>query len=209
MAFKRNNNLKDLIGQKTIVNGKVQRKKDGRNRKGWCSPCKNHGNNLCCRHLRNTNKFMSNTTKQKYNIHHRVNCRSKFVIYLLECIMCKIQYVGKSEQPMNIRINKHRDNVTRVDAIQVCQHFNQTSHNFQHHARFTIIETLKDQGKDSATMRNTLEDREDFWIDKLKTLKPNGFNQTLNRNYKFKIYGRLALPYSTHYAIVSGQTDHS
>ena len=93
MAFKRNNNLKDLIGQKTIVNGRVQRKKVVRNRKGWCSPCNNHGNNLCCRHLRNTNQFMSNTTKQNYEIHHRVNCRSKFVIYLLECIICMIHYV--------------------------------------------------------------------------------------------------------------------
>ena len=92
-----------------------------------------------------------------------------------------IQYIGKSEPPMNIRINKHRDDVTRVDAIQVCQHFNQTSYNFEHHARFTIIETLKDQGKDLTTMRRILEDREDFWINKLKT---NGFNQTLNRNYK-------------------------
>ena len=136
MAFKRNDNLKDVIGQKTIVNGRIQRKKDVRNQKGWCSPCNNHGNNLCCRHLRNTNQFMSNTTKQKYKIHPHVNCRSKFVIYLLECIICMIQYVmiqyvtiqyvGKSEPPMNIRINKHRDDVTREDAIQICQHFNKT-----------------------------------------------------------------------------------
>ena len=83
---------------------------------------------------------------------------------------------------MNIRINKHRDDVSREDAIQVCRHFNQTSHNFKDHARFTIIETLKDQNKDLATKRRTLEDREDFWIKKLKTLTPNGFNQTLNRN---------------------------
>ena len=83
---------------------------------------------------------------------------------------------------MNIRINKHRDDVTREDAIQVCQHFNQTSHKFEDHARFTIIETLKDQNKDLVTKRRTLEDREDFWIKKLKTLTPNGFNQTLNRN---------------------------
>ena len=47
---------------------------------------------------------------------------------------------------------------------------------------FTIIETLKDQGKDLTTTRRILEDREDFGINKLKTLKPNGFNQTLNRN---------------------------
>lgn len=182
MAFKRSKNLRDLIGQKTIVNGRLQRRKNVRDQKGWCSPCNSHGNNLCCRHVRNTNQFVSNITRETYKIHHRVNCRSKFVIYLMECIKCKIQYIGKSEPTMNIRINKHRDDVTREDAIQVCQHFNQTSHNFEDHARFTIIETLKDQNKDLVTKRRTLEDREDFWIKKLKTLTPNGFNQTLNRN---------------------------
>ena len=63
MAFKRNN-LKDLIGQKTIVNGRVQRKKDVRNRKGWCSACNNHGNNLCSRHVTRTD---SRATPQSKN----------------------------------------------------------------------------------------------------------------------------------------------
>ena len=30
-------------------------------------------------------------------------------------------------------------------------------------------------------MRATLEEREDSWIKKLKTLHPNGFNQELNQ----------------------------
>ena len=122
---------------------------------------------------------MSTTTKQT---HHRLNCRSKLVIYLLECKRCSIQYVGKSEWAMNIRINKHRDDVLREDAILACQHYKQTSHSFNGDATFTIIETLKDQGKELTSMRRTLEDHEDFWIKKLKTLTPFGFNEKLNRN---------------------------
>ena len=83
---------------------------------------------------------------------------------------------------MNIRINKHRDDVLREDAILACQHYKQTSHSFNEDATFTIIETLKDQGKELTSMRRTLEDREDFWIKKLKTLTPFGFNEKLNRN---------------------------
>ena len=49
-----------------------------------------------------------------------------------------IQYIGKSEPRMNIRINKHRDDVTREDAIQVCQHFTQTTHNFEYDAGFNL-----------------------------------------------------------------------
>ena len=127
MAFKRNRNLRDIIGQKTIVNNKVKRNKDIITQKGWCSPCNSHGRNLCCRQMYNTNHFMINITKQKFKIHHWLNCRSKFVIYLLECKRCRIQLVGKSEWPMNIRVNKHRD-VFRVNAILVCQHYNQASH---------------------------------------------------------------------------------
>ena len=40
MAFKRNRNLRYLIGQKTLLNDKVHRNKDIRSRKGWMyCPC--------------------------------------------------------------------------------------------------------------------------------------------------------------------------
>ena len=36
-------------------------------------------------------------TKEKFNIYHKVSCKSNYVIHLLECLLYKIQYVGKSE----------------------------------------------------------------------------------------------------------------
>ena len=182
MAFRRSRNLRDIIGQINIIHGKVQRKKYITSKKGWCSPCNSKSNNLCCKQIRNTNEFTSNVTKEKFKIHHRVNCKSRFIIYLLECILCRIQYVGKSEWPMNIRCNKHRNDVLREESIVVCQHFKQISHTFNTHAKITIIEQLKDQSKSLLAMRSILEEREDFWIKRLKTLQPNGFNQELNRN---------------------------
>ena len=83
---------------------------------------------------------------------------------------------------MNIRTNKHRNDVLREGAILVSRHFNETSHTFEDHARITIIETLQEQRKGLAVMRGILEYREDFWIKKLKTLTTNGFNHSLNRN---------------------------
>ena len=35
------------------------------------------------------------------------NCKSDFVIYLLECKKCHIQYVGKAETDFNLRLNNH------------------------------------------------------------------------------------------------------
>ena len=83
---------------------------------------------------------------------------------------------------MNFRLNKDRNDVFREDTILVCHHFKQASHDFNKHAKITIIEQLKHQNKGLAAMTATLEEREDFWIKKLNTLHPNGFNQELNRN---------------------------
>ena len=83
---------------------------------------------------------------------------------------------------MNIRINKHRNDVFREDAISVCKHFKQPYHTFNKDARFTIIEELKRKDKSLKEMRTILEKREDFWIERLKTLRPHGFNMELNNS---------------------------
>ena len=83
---------------------------------------------------------------------------------------------------MTFRLIKHRNDVFCEDSILVCQHFKQASHDFNKYAKVTIIEQLKHQNKGLAAMRATLEEREDFWITKLKSLHPNGFNQELHRN---------------------------
>ena len=60
---------------------------------------------------------------------------------------------------MSIRVNKHRNDVLRKEAIPVCKHFNQRNHAFTDHARFTIIEQLEDQGKNLPTLRKVLEEQ--------------------------------------------------
>jgi hypothetical protein len=183
MAYRKNQNLGDILGQKTLLNNKVIRK-DTSNQTGSCRPCLSRNDNLCCKQIRRTSQFRSSVTNKKYKIFHKVNCKSKWVVYLLECIICKLQYVGKSEWPMNIRLNKHRNDVHRADGLDVCKHFQKPGHNFNTHAKFTVIEELKDKNKPTLTMRNTLEQREDEWIIKLRTLAPDGFNKELNNPNK-------------------------
>ena len=93
----------------------------------------------------------------------------------MECILCKIQYVGKSETPFNLRLNNHRKDVNNPKAIPACNHFKIHGHNFMKHAKFTLIEQLS---KD--TLRLWLKQREEFWIIKLATLAPKGLNQQLS-----------------------------
>ena len=100
----------------------------------------------------------------------------------MECILCKIQYVGKSETPFNLRLNNHRKDVYNPKAIPACNHFKIHGHNFMKHAKFTLIEQLTEISNVSKdTLRLRLKRRfKDFWIIKLKTLAPKGLNQELN-----------------------------
>ena len=113
------------------------------------------------------------TTKRQFKIFHTVNCKSKYVIYLLECQICKIQYVGKTETPFNVRLNNHRSNALhqKEDTIPTCKHFNNEGHRTAKKYR----RQLKPAGK-----HHTVMSRESFWINKLQTLKPKGLNQELS-----------------------------
>ena len=55
----------------------------------------------------------------------------------MECILCKIQYVGKSETPFNLRLHNYRKDVNNPKAIPECHHFKLHGHNFMHHAKLT------------------------------------------------------------------------
>ena len=54
-------------------------------------------------------------TSKNYNniqeLRNNTNCETEYVIYLMECIICNLQYVLKNETPFNIRLNNHRKDV--------------------------------------------------------------------------------------------------
>ena len=55
----------------------------------------------------------------------------------------------------------------------------ESNHNFQQHAEFTLIEQIKKQTATEET-RTLLKRRENFWVLKLKALYLDGLNQALN-----------------------------
>ena len=99
-------NLKELIGSNCIENRKVKRARNTFTI-GKSSPCLSKTGNLCCSQLRSTTTFISQQTKEKIKIYHKVNCKSEYVIYFMECTVCNKQYVGKSQTVFNIRLNNH------------------------------------------------------------------------------------------------------
>ena len=180
IAFKRSKNLQEIIGGHTVKQGNVFKKNLIR-LNGKSMPCISTRVLLCCTQVLNTQTFMSQQTKRTFNIFHKLTCKSQYVIYLMEWILCKIQYVGKFENPFNLRQNNCRKDVNNPKAIPACNHFKIHGHNFMKHAKFTLIKQLMEISNVSKDIiRPRLKRREDFWIIKLKTLAPKGLNQELN-----------------------------
>ena len=156
LAFRRNRNLYDLLGCKNIVDGKLQRLSNNK-KIGFPAKCFSKAGNLCCKHVLHTQSFKSGVTQKTYHIFHDLNCKSRLLVYLMECRICGIQYIGKSETEFNIRLNNHRKDVNRQNAPQADQNFcliKLPNHNFNQHAGFTLIEQLDNMkiDKDLATL---------------------------------------------------------
>ena len=129
--------------------------------------------------VKQLNKFQSYGTKEVFQVFHNLTCKSENLIYLLQCRICQLQYVGKRKNPSKIRLNNHRKDAKSQASILVFKHFSKQNHNFQHHPEFTLIEQIKKQTTAEET-RSLLKRAENFWVLKLKTLYLDELNQELN-----------------------------
>ena len=188
LAFRRNKNLRDILGQTHLSrNRKITAMKP--RKEGSCYACLSGAGSQCCSHVISTKTFTSATNKKTFRIRHNLNCRSRNVIYLAYCNLCtKSQYIGKSEPPVHLRINTHRRDVKGPNGGRFDKHFNEPGHEYNKNARYIIIEQVYRQNKmKKMDIRKLLEDREDFWMQQLETIVPKGMNDHLNSNIKNQI----------------------
>ena len=87
--------------------------------------CNSKSNNLCCTQLQSINIYKSLVTNKVFNIYNKPKCKSKYLIYLMECIYmsCNKQYAGKSETSFNLKLNKNQKYVNKQNSLQTDQHF--------------------------------------------------------------------------------------
>ena len=128
-----------------------------------------------------TKFFTDSSRTKKFDIRQRTGCKSKDALYLAWCDKCnQKQYVGKVEaQKAHRRINKHRNDAKKENSISIDKHFRKENHDFDRDFRIIIIEEISDKTMTREQVRRTLLKREDFWIKKLDTLEPNGYNDKL------------------------------
>ena len=125
LAFRKNKNLRQLIGGNTIEKNK-KLLTTNKFTNGKCSPCFSNSRTLYCIQVIKTEHDKSNQTSRTFRIFQKTTCKSNFIVYLLECELCKIQFVGKAEIAFNIRFNNHKKDIKDPKAIPVDKHFNQT-----------------------------------------------------------------------------------
>ena len=88
-----------------------------------------------------------------------------------------MQYVGKAEIAFNKRLNNHRKDIEKPNSILACKHFQKKVYDLNKHPKFIIIDKLVNLQGSKEALREMLMLRENFRIQKLKTLVPFGLNQ--------------------------------
>ena len=157
IAFRRNRNLQDILGKKTIVNNRKQLRQNI-NHNGYVKPCNFKLNNLCCTQVQSTSTFRNTVTCKTFKTHNKLNCKSKYLIYLMEYVLCNKQYTDKNlKQPLILRLNNRRKDVNKQNLLQADQHFRLNGHNFNKHAKFTLFEQLNDTNIDKELLKYRLK----------------------------------------------------
>ena len=109
-------------------------------------------------------------TGQSYKVHTTATCKTKNLVYLIECRKCNKQYVGETENALHIRLNDHRSDVkTKKMEKPVAAHFNLPGHSME---ELTIMVIEKIWREDVQLRRR----RESYWIHHLRSVAPEGMN---------------------------------
>ena len=168
IAFRRCKNLKDILVRSKLYSGD-----SGAYDRRGCTPC-DKSRCQVCKVMCNTNIFKSHVTNKEYSINFSFNCDSSNVVYLLECNVCGVQYVGSTCTPFRTRFNNYKacnrkfnGGASGVPQADIFRHFAGEGHRgFLEDIKIIIIDRLFGNGRQ----------RESFWQYKLDTFVPRGLN---------------------------------
>ena len=161
LAYRRPRNLKDKLVSSDLTSSKKPQQGSGPCKKPKC---------LCCPMMRTTTTFTSKTTREPYNINGSFDCSSSYVIYMIECRKCQMQYVGQTSTSISLRMTAHRCDIKKKLNKSVPNHHNldTPSHSIRDVSVIVLCDTPS-----KLMSRTTLEAA---WIQLLKTLEPYGLN---------------------------------
>lgn len=158
VVYRRSRNLRDTL-VKSAINAPPPN--------SACRPCLKP-RCLVCNAMQETSRATSTQSKFSVNIRGNLTCDSSNVIYLLECSVCNLQYIGQTETPFRIRFNNHRAHAKSTPSLPLSKHLNLPGHSFE---KLTV--TLLETGFKSNRER---EQRESYLIYRFNTIE-RGINE--------------------------------
>ena len=99
-AFRRHKNLNDLLVKAGLTNNNNCDKRG-------CTRCEKSRCQIC-QFMSNSDSFYSHLAKKEYKVKFSFNCDSSNVVYLVDCVVCGIQYMGNTSKPFSLRFNDYK-----------------------------------------------------------------------------------------------------
>ncbi|OCT96078.1 hypothetical protein XELAEV_18013760mg [Xenopus laevis] len=128
-----------------------------------------------CKYVLVGSEFSDTENKKNYKIRGFHTCDTNFVVYMLVC-PCGLIYVGETTQKVRDRFSQHRSTIkVKNRSLPVSRHCIDMGHTSDD-LKFRVIQHIpppKRGGDRSLILKRT----EVQWIDRLKTLTPNGLNR--------------------------------
>ena len=127
-----------------------------------------------CNYVIPSSSFTSHTTKRSYNINYQFDYNSN-VVYLINCKICGMHYVGSTRTKLWLRFNNHKSrlrahsrksNIDKESDDFVYKHFHGPGHHGLRDVSVQIIDKVPNNEK--------LFIKEGEWAYRLQTLKPEG-----------------------------------
>ena len=162
LSFRRPRNLRDLT-----VSAKL-RPVDQVEPSG-CRKC-NAKRCSVCPFINESTKFTSTVTGETFPITSVIHCKTPWVVYLITCTQCNLQYVGKATTQLYTRFTNTKSDIKlKKKKLPIVDHFNSPGHSINNLSIMGIecIHTQKE---------HIIRHRESYWIAKLRTLRPHGIN---------------------------------
>lgn len=116
--------------------------------------------------------FHSNLSKKTFEVDFHQNCKTNLIIYMISCknANCCLKYIGRTDKPMNRRLSLHRANIIAgKEGPAMLEHFTKV-----HNPSDMVIKAIE------VCSKNTIKEREQFWMKEINTAFPYGLNDRIN-----------------------------
>lgn len=134
-----------------------------------------------CPFVQRTSTFKDAYDKETYEIHDLINRSTSRLIYMITCPCPKI-YIGKTKRQLKVRIGERLREIndkTKIPEKPLAKHFAQYHSGSSRGMKVKGIYALKLPPR-RGDFDRILQQKEKWWVYRLKSLRPVGLNTELN-----------------------------